>query len=160
MYDTFLGGLHQDWIHGEGNCLVSLAPSQTITLSWGAKKKEQLEQRSVLFDEGLQVCNHVIVENYGKHWPHQAQIINIDMDEGLQVGNHVIVENYGKHWTHKAQIINLDVETNIVLIRWETTRKVDLVHLKNLKQISLNDTTPRKQKHTDFYNPSSGKKMH
>ncbi len=29
----------EDWIHGESNCLVNLASSQTITLSGGAKKK-------------------------------------------------------------------------------------------------------------------------
>jgi hypothetical protein len=72
------------------------------------------------------------------------------MDEGLQVGNHVTVENHGKYWPHRAQIINIDMETNIALIRWETTRKVDLVHLKDLKQFLLNDATPRKWKSTDF----------
>jgi hypothetical protein len=81
------------------------------------------------------------------------------MDEGLQVGNHVIVENHGKHWTHKAQIIDIDMKTNIASIRWEITQKVDLVHLEDLKQFSLNNATPRKQKPTDFYNPSSGKKV-
>jgi hypothetical protein len=82
------------------------------------------------------------------------------MDEGLQVGNHVIVENHGKYWPHKAQIIDIDIETNIALIRWETTRKVDLVHLKELKQCSLNNATPRKWKSIDFYTPPSGKKLH
>ncbi len=38
----------EDWIHGESNCLVNLASGQTITLSWGAKKKEHKEQ-STLF---------------------------------------------------------------------------------------------------------------
>ncbi len=37
----------EDWIHGESNCLVNLASSQTIMLSWGAKKKECIEQRRV-----------------------------------------------------------------------------------------------------------------
>ncbi len=37
----------KDWIHGENNCLVNLASSRTITLSWGAKKKEHIEQRRV-----------------------------------------------------------------------------------------------------------------
>jgi hypothetical protein len=111
----------EDWIHGESKCLVNLASSQTITLSWGAKKKERIEQRRVLSDEGLQVGDHVVVENHGNQWPHQAQIIDIDMDEGLQVGNHVIVENHGKYWPHKAQIIDIDMETNIALIRWKTT---------------------------------------
>ncbi len=55
------------------------------------------------------------------------------MDESLQVGNHIIVENHGKHWTHKAETIDIDMDTNIALIRWETTRKVDLIHLKDLK---------------------------
>jgi hypothetical protein len=123
----------EDWIHGDGNCLVNLASSQMIILSWGAKKMEPIEQRSVLSDEGLQVGDHVVVENNCNYWPCQAQIIDIDIDEGLQVGNHAIVENHGKHWTHKAQIINIDMETNIALIRWETTQKVNLVHLKDLK---------------------------
>ncbi len=43
------------------------------------------------------------------------------MDEGLQVGDDVIVENHGKYWPHKAQIIDINMETNIALIRWETT---------------------------------------
>jgi hypothetical protein len=122
-----------------------------ITLSWGAKKKECIEHRKVLPDEGLQVGNHVVVENHGNQWPHQAQRIDIDMDEGLQVGNHVTVDNHGKYWPHKAQTIDIDMETNIASIRWETTQKVDLVHLKDLKRFSLNNATPRKWKCTDFY---------
>jgi hypothetical protein len=55
----------EDWIHGEGNCLVNLVSSGMITLSWGARKKERIEQRSVLSDEVLQVGDHVIVENHG-----------------------------------------------------------------------------------------------
>jgi hypothetical protein len=55
----------EDWIHGESNCLVNLASNQMITLSWGAKKKEYIEQRRVLSDEGLQVADHVVVENHG-----------------------------------------------------------------------------------------------
>ncbi len=70
----------KDWIHAEVNCLSNLASSQKITLSWGAKKKESIKQRSVLSDEGLQVGNHVVVENHGKQWPHKAEIINIDME--------------------------------------------------------------------------------
>jgi hypothetical protein len=69
----------EDWIHGECNCLVNLASSQTITLSWEAKKKERIEQRRVISDERLQVGNHVVVENHGNQWPHKAQIVNIDM---------------------------------------------------------------------------------
>jgi hypothetical protein len=150
----------KDWIHGESNCLVNLASSRTITFSWGAKKKERIEQRRVLSDEGLHVGDHVVVENHGNQWAHQAQIFDIDMDEGLQVGDDVIVENHGKYWPHKAQIINIDMENNIASIRWETTQKVDLFHLKDLKQFLLNNATPRKRKSTDFYAPPSGKKLH
>ncbi len=64
----------EDWIHGESNCLVNLAYSQMIMLSWGAKKKECKEQRRVLSDEGLQVGERVVVENHGNQWPHKAQI--------------------------------------------------------------------------------------
>ncbi len=44
IYDIFG---EEDWIHGESNCLVSLASGQTITLSWGAKKNEHKEQRGL-----------------------------------------------------------------------------------------------------------------
>ncbi len=73
----------EDWIHGESNCLVNLAFGRTIMLSWGAKKKKQKEQRRVLSDEGLQVGNHVIVENHGIQWPHQAQIVDINMENNF-----------------------------------------------------------------------------
>jgi hypothetical protein len=119
----------EDWIHGEVNCLADLASSQTITLSLGAKKKELIEQSSVL------------------------------SDEGLQVGDHVVVENHGKQWQHKAELIDIDMDNNTALIRWETTRNIDLDDLEDLKRFSLEDATPRKQKSTDFYTPSSGKKI-
>jgi hypothetical protein len=70
----------EDWIHGESNCLVILISDQTITLSWGAKKKECKEQRKVLSDESLQVGDLVVVENHGNQWPDKAQIVNIDME--------------------------------------------------------------------------------
>jgi hypothetical protein len=54
-----------------------------IPLSWGAKKKECIEQRSILSDEGLHVGDHVVVENHGNQWPHKAQIVNIDMENNL-----------------------------------------------------------------------------
>ncbi len=69
----------EDWIHGKVDCLSNLALSQTTTLSWGAKKKESINQRSILSGEGLQVGNHVVVENHGKQWPHKAEIFDIDM---------------------------------------------------------------------------------
>jgi hypothetical protein len=93
----------EDWIHGESNCLVNLASGRTNTLSWGAKKQECKEQRRILSDEGLQVGDHVFVENHGNQWPHKAQKVNIDMDN------------------------------NFALIRWETTQKIDYVDLENLK---------------------------
>jgi hypothetical protein len=67
-------------MHGEVNCLTNLASSQTITISWGGKKKESIKQRSLLSDEGLQVGDHVIVENHGKQVPHKAGIVDIDME--------------------------------------------------------------------------------
>ncbi len=91
------------WIHGEVDYLANLASSQTITLSWGAKKKESTKQRIVL------------------------------PDESLQVGNHGVVENQGNYRPHKAKIIDIDMETNTASIRWETTWKVDSVNLKDLK---------------------------
>jgi hypothetical protein len=106
-----------------------LASGQTITLSWGAKKKECKAQRRVLSDEGLQVGDHVFVANHGNQWPHQAQIVDIDM------------------------------ENNFASIRWETTRNIDYVDLEGLKRFSMGNSAPRKQKSTDFYTPPSGKKI-
>jgi hypothetical protein len=100
IYD--IGG-EEDWIHGESNCLVNLASSQTMTLSWGAKKKERIEQRRVLSDEGLQVGNHVVVVNHGNQWPHKAQIVDINM------------------------------ENKSASIRWETTQNIDYVDLEDSK---------------------------
>jgi hypothetical protein len=99
-----------------------------ITLSWGAKKKESINQSSEL------------------------------SDEGLQVGDHVVVKNHGKQWLHKAEIVDIDMENNTAWIRWETTQKLDLVDLGDLTQFSLEDALSRKQKPTDFYNPPPGKK--
>ncbi len=107
-----------------------MASSHTITLRWGAKKKECKEQRRVLSDEGLQVGNHVFVENHGNQWPHHAQINDIDM------------------------------ENNFASIRWETTQNIDYIDLEDLKCFSMDNSAPRKQKSTDFYTPSSGKKMY
>jgi hypothetical protein len=73
----------EDWIHGESNCLVNLASGRTITLSWGAKKKEHKEQSTLLSDECLQVGDLVVVKNHGDQWPHQACIIEIDTENKL-----------------------------------------------------------------------------
>ncbi len=48
------------------------------------------------------------------------------------------------------------MENNTTWIRWEVTWKTDLVVLGDLKQFSLKDEMPRKQKPTDCYNPPSG----
>ncbi len=66
-------------------------------------KEESINQRSVLSGEGLQISDHVLVENHGKQWPHKAEIIDIDM------------------------------ENNTAWIRRETTQKKDLVDLGDLK---------------------------
>jgi hypothetical protein len=44
-------------------------------------------------------------------------------------------------------------------IRWETTWYIDYVDLEDLKRFSMDDSAPRNQKSTDFYTPSSGKKI-
>ena len=93
----------EDWIHGESNCLVNLASGRTITLSWGAKKKEHKEQCTLFPDE----C--------------------------LQVGDLVVVKNHGDQWPHKACIIEIDTEKKLTMIKWETTQKTDSVDLGDLK---------------------------
>jgi hypothetical protein len=120
----------EDWINGESNCLVNLASGRTITLSWGAKKKEHKEHSTLL------------------------------SDESLQVGNLVVVENHGDQWPHKAHIVDINIEYKLALIRWETTQKIDFVDVGDLKRFSMEDSTPRKQKSTDFFLPFQGKKLH
>ncbi len=51
------------------------------------------------------------------------------------------------------------MENNLASIRWETTQNIDWVDLEDLKQFSMEDSAPRKQKSTDFYTPPSGKKI-
>ncbi len=106
-----------------------MTSSQTITLSWGAKKKEHKEQRRVLSDKSLQVGDLVVFDNHGNQWPHKAQIVNIDM------------------------------ENKFALIRWETKQNIHYVDFEDLKHFSMDDSAPRKQKSTDFYTPPSGKKI-
>jgi hypothetical protein len=50
------------------------------------------------------------------------------------------------------------METNTASIRRETTQKVDLVHLEDLKQFSLKDASPRKQNPQIFIILLQGKK--
>jgi hypothetical protein len=71
----------EDWIHCESNCLINLAYVRTITLSWGAKKKEHKEQCTLFPDECLQVGDLVVVKNHGDQWPHQTRIIEIDTEK-------------------------------------------------------------------------------
>ena len=60
-----------------------MASGRTITLSWGAKKKEHKQQSKLLSDECLQVCDLVVVKNHGDKWPPQARIIEIDTKNKL-----------------------------------------------------------------------------
>jgi hypothetical protein len=54
-----------------------------IILSWGAKKKKCIEQIKGISDEGLQVGDHVVVENHGNQWPHKAQIVDIELENNF-----------------------------------------------------------------------------
>ncbi len=134
---SFLVSLHQiydivgeeDWIHCESNCLVNLASGRTITLSWGAKKKEHKEQCTLLSDE----C--------------------------LQVGDLVVVKNHGDQWPHKACIIEIDVENKLAMIKWETTQKTDFVDLEDLKGFSMENSTLRKKNPPIFFLPFEAKKL-
>ncbi len=51
------------WINDEVNCLANIGTNQTITLSWGAKKKVSLAKN-------LHVGDIVVMSNYGTHWQH------------------------------------------------------------------------------------------
>jgi hypothetical protein len=51
------------------------------------------------------------------------------------------------------------MENNLASIRWETTQNIDCIDLEDLKRFSMEEAAARKQKSTNFYNPSSGKKI-
>jgi hypothetical protein len=74
-------------------------------------------------------------------------------DECLQVGDLFVVKNHGDQLPHQACIIEIDTENKLAMIQWETTRKTDSDDLRDLKQFSMEDSTPRKQKSTDFFLP-------
>jgi hypothetical protein len=74
-------------------------------------------------------------------------------DECLQVGDLVV------QWPHQARIIEIDTENKLATIKWETTRKTDSVDIRDLKRFSMEDSTLRKRKSTNFFSPISGKKI-
>jgi hypothetical protein len=45
------------------------------------------------------------------------------------------------------------MENNLALIRWETLQNIDYVDVEDLKQFSIDDSAPKKQKSTDFHTP-------
>ncbi len=45
------------------------------------------------------------------------------------------------------------------MIKWETPQKIDYVDVGDLKHFLMEDSTPRKQKSTDYFSPLSGKKI-
>jgi hypothetical protein len=52
------------------------------------------------------------------------------------------------------------MENKWATIKWETTQKIDYVDVGDLKQFLIEDSTPRKQKSTDFFLPFQEKKLH
>jgi hypothetical protein len=98
-----------------------LASSQTITLSWGANKKEHKEQSTLLSDESLQVGDLVVVDNQGDQRPHKAHVVDIFMEN---------------KWAS---------------IRWGKTQNIDYADVGDSKQFSMEDSTPRKQKTAVFF---------
>jgi hypothetical protein len=45
------------------------------------------------------------------------------------------------------------MEKKWATIKWETTQKIAYVDVGDLKQFLMEDSTPRKQKSTDFFLP-------
>jgi hypothetical protein len=72
-------------------------------------------------------------------------------DECLQGGDLVVVKSHGDQWPHQARIVKIDTENILAMIQWETTRKKDSVDIGDLKQFSMEDSIPRKQKSTNFF---------
>ncbi len=71
-----IGDIIEDkqWLTGELKCLSNMASNQIVKLSWGAKKKELLQEflttHALPVGEDLHVGSNVVVLNHGKHWQH------------------------------------------------------------------------------------------
>ena len=90
---------------GDTNCLSDLRSTCWLEFGWGAKKKDS----SLLED--------------------------VSTSDFFSVGEDVIVLNHGNHWEYRGEIVSIDSENDIAMIRWETTRKIDSVDVKDLKKI-------------------------
>jgi hypothetical protein len=83
-----------EWLTGELNCLTMLGSNMLITLSLGARKKEET-LRTRMKDE---------------YW-------------GVACGDKVIVRNHGNYWPHSATVTSIDTVKKVARIKWETTLK-------------------------------------
>jgi hypothetical protein len=83
-----------EWFTGELNCLTMLGSNMLITLSLGARKKEET-LRTRMKDE---------------YW-------------GVACGDKVIVRNHGNYWQHSATVTSIDTVKKVARIKWETTSK-------------------------------------
>ena len=76
---------------------------------------------------------------------------DVSTSDFFSVGEDVIVENHGNHWEYRGEIVSIDSENDTAEIRWETTRKIESVDVKDLKKYSVSEKSSRKRKPTDFF---------
>jgi hypothetical protein len=108
--------------------LCNKASTRTISLSWGAKKKESKNSDAS------------------------------QTKECLSVGDCVIVANHGTKRIHLAQIVSIDNSTKLDVVKWDMTQKKDIVDLGDCKKYEDQDVSPRQRTSTDFFlkKPKSG----
>ncbi len=109
--------------------MSDLGSTRWLKFGWGAKKKD-----SALSED-------------------------VSTSDLFSVGEDVIVLNHGKHWQYRGKIVSIDSENDTAMIRWETTRKTELVDMKDLKKYSISEKSPRKRKPTEFLLSQSDAKI-
>ncbi len=67
--------------------------------------------------------------------------------------------NHDNHWEYRGEIISIDSENDTAMIRWETTRKIESVDVKDLKKYSVSEKSSRKRKPTEFFLPQLDSKF-
>ena len=76
---------------------------------------------------------------------------DVSTSDLFSVGEDVIVLNHGNHWEYRGEIVSIDSENDTAMIRWETTRKIESVDVKDLKKYSVSEKSLRKRKPTEFF---------
>jgi hypothetical protein len=78
----------------------------------------------------------------------------------VTIGGIVAVSNHGTKLLHLAKVIKIDHVKKTAEVKWDVTRKNELVKLKHCQKYNVEETSQRKRKNIDRYAPLPEKKIH